>query len=83
MVLACFALVGRWLQFKFLPGTLLRPCFSYSLHPSNRVEKEENWVSPDDPCLRHLTAYFSALFRLGSYFKGDLLYHLEGWVGTH
>lgn len=57
------------------PWTLLKHSISYFLCPSNSPDKEENKVNAVDPHLRPMTAYFSAIFRLWPYFKGDLLYY--------
>lgn len=68
-------------QVNFPSRTLLKLSFSYFLHPSNSLGKEDNTVSADNAHLRPITAYFSAIFRLWSSCKSSLFYYLEVWVG--
>lgn len=70
-------------QVNFPSRTLLKLSFSYFLHPSNSLGKEDNMVSADNAHLRPITAYFSAIFRLWPYCKSSLFSYLEVWVGIH
>lgn len=48
-------LAGHRLTTHSRPRTLLKLSFSYFLHPSNSLDKEENKVSADNPHLRPMT----------------------------